>query len=179
MLEFLTLSCPSCGAPLHLSPGIERFSCDHCGRQLEVRRVGGTVTLDAVVQRIENVQLKLDKASSELAIRRLSDEISQLRAQLTIVATRRKTWGDYHATSILLSLAILGISLFLLYFTFSVGAIRWIPLSGIAIAAAVFIIVSLIERSNRAWFDSEKRVLTTAIARKQSEIAHYRRDLGL
>lgn len=81
MNDFVTLTCPSCGGKLQITKDIERFACGHCGNEHVVKRSGGVVSLLPVVEVLQEVQLGVDKTASELAIRRLSEEIDQLRLQ--------------------------------------------------------------------------------------------------
>jgi hypothetical protein len=81
MSDFVTLSCPSCGAKLEITSDIDRFACAHCGNEHVVKRGGGLVALAPVVAEIQRVGAGVDKTASELAIRRLTEEIAQLEAE--------------------------------------------------------------------------------------------------
>jgi hypothetical protein len=80
-MQFKTfiLKCPSCSAPLNVSPDMERFACGHCGTEQIVLRRGGTVALKLVSEAVSRVQAGTDRTAAELAIRRLSDEIAALQ----------------------------------------------------------------------------------------------------
>ncbi len=78
MTEFVTLTCPSCGGKLQITNDIERFACGYCGNEHIVRRGGGVVSLAPVVEGLQRVQVGVDKTASELAIKRLRSEISEL-----------------------------------------------------------------------------------------------------
>lgn len=78
MADFVILTCPSCGGKLQLTNDIEHFACAHCGNEHMVKRSGGVVTL-AVVEGLKKVQAGVDKTASELAIRRLPDELRILK----------------------------------------------------------------------------------------------------
>jgi ribosomal protein S27AE len=82
VLDFVTLSCPSCGGKLELSQEIDRFVCAHCGTEHIVRRAGGIIALKPVVDEIGKVRVGVDKTASELAIIRLKGEIAQLNQAL-------------------------------------------------------------------------------------------------
>jgi hypothetical protein len=77
-MDFVTLSCPSCGGKLQITADIERFACAFCGNEHIVKRGGGIITLSPVVEGLKNVQTGVDKTASELAIQRLTREIAEL-----------------------------------------------------------------------------------------------------
>jgi hypothetical protein len=77
-MDFVTLSCPSCGGKLQITSDIERFACSYCGIEHIVRRGGGIITLAPFVEGLKGVQIGVDKTASELAIQRLTREISEL-----------------------------------------------------------------------------------------------------
>lgn len=72
----IALFCTSCGAKLEITPDIERFVCLHCGTHHVVRRGGGIVSLQPLVEGLVRVQQGTDRTAAELAIRRLSEEIA-------------------------------------------------------------------------------------------------------
>lgn len=79
MPEFVTLSCPSCGAKLQVGSDLERFACAHCGNEHVVNRGGGVVSLAPVLEQLQNVHSGVNKTASELAIKRLKEEINDLK----------------------------------------------------------------------------------------------------
>jgi uncharacterized integral membrane protein len=81
MPDFITLSCPSCGGKLQVTPDLERFACGYCGAEHVVRRGGGIVALEPITQGIKKVQEGVDRTASELAIKRLREEVPNLRNQ--------------------------------------------------------------------------------------------------
>lgn len=82
MPEFVTLSCPSCGAKLQIGSDIEKFACNHCGNEHLVKRTGGIVSLAPVIEQLKDVKIGVDKTASELAIKRLKDDIKDIRASM-------------------------------------------------------------------------------------------------
>jgi DNA-directed RNA polymerase subunit RPC12/RpoP len=78
MAGFVTLTCPSCGGKLQVTQDIERFACSYCGSEHVVKRSGGIVSLVPVVEGLKKVQSGVDRTASELAIRRLRDDITAL-----------------------------------------------------------------------------------------------------
>jgi predicted RNA-binding Zn-ribbon protein involved in translation (DUF1610 family) len=82
MPEFITLSCPSCGAKLQIGNEIEQFACGYCGNEHVVKRSGGIVSLAPLVEQIQGVRTGVDKTASELAIQRLKGEIEDIRRSM-------------------------------------------------------------------------------------------------
>jgi hypothetical protein len=77
MSDFITLSCPSCGAKLSITPDIDRFACSHCGQEHIIKRGGGIVSLSPVVGAINQVGVRVDRVAAELAAARLQREIGE------------------------------------------------------------------------------------------------------
>ncbi len=80
--KLITLSCPSCGAKLEITPTLDRFACSFCGQEHIVNRLGDTISLSPVVEAIHQVKIGVDKTAAELAIVRLQKEISDLMHNL-------------------------------------------------------------------------------------------------
>lgn len=113
--DFLTLSCPNCGGKLEITPDIERFACQHCGYEHIVRRIGGIVSLEPVVQMLGQItngfshvgngmnrlSFNTEKQAAELTIKRLKEEIDELQAGMTRVCDKR--WGVMAPGFVLLS----------------------------------------------------------------------------
>jgi predicted RNA-binding Zn-ribbon protein involved in translation (DUF1610 family) len=78
MADFVSLTCPNCGGKLEITPDLERFACAYCGAEHIVRRGGGIVSLQPVTEAIGKVQAGVDRTASELAIKRLKEEIVTL-----------------------------------------------------------------------------------------------------
>jgi hypothetical protein len=131
MVNFMTLSCPSCGGKLQITNDIERFACSHCGNEHLVRRSGGLVSVLPIVDELAKVKIGVDKTASELAIRRLQGELDDLEKEYADNYSRKSrtitpilVWmivimgglyfaivGLYFATSTDLTTIILGIAL--------------------------------------------------------------------
>lgn len=80
MSNFVTLSCPSCGGKLQVTNDLERFACGYCGSEHIVRRSGGTVSLEPVLEKLDQLKSGVDRTASELAIQRLRNDINALRS---------------------------------------------------------------------------------------------------
>lgn len=79
MSEFVSLTCPSCGAKLQIGNDLEKFACVHCGNEHVVKRGGGIITIVPVLEHFKKVSVGIDKTASELAIQRLKEECENLR----------------------------------------------------------------------------------------------------
>ena len=93
MSEFVTLSCPSCGGKLQITSDVERFACAHCGKEHLVKRGGGIISIQPLMDGLVKVQAGVDKTASELAIVRLSKEIPALEKD------RASKLGEFQAKS--------------------------------------------------------------------------------
>jgi ribosomal protein S27AE len=88
-LKVVPLKCPSCGAKLEVSEDMDRFACGYCGTELVTQRRGGTVALKSLTDAIVKVQIGTDKTAAELALRRLQDELHDVR---THRAAQESSW---------------------------------------------------------------------------------------
>jgi primosomal protein N' len=82
MKDFVTLTCPSCGGKLQITIDVERFACANCGNEHIVQRSGGIISLIPLVVGLRKVQDGVDRTASELAIKRLREEISVLENEI-------------------------------------------------------------------------------------------------
>ena len=83
ILRTIILQCPSCGANLEITPDMTAFACGYCSTQQMVQRRGGSVSLKLIGEAIARVQRGTDRTASELAIRRIQDELAVVEAQRT------------------------------------------------------------------------------------------------
>lgn len=88
MLDFITLSCPTCGAKLQITTDMDRFVCAHCGNEHIIRRQGGTITLKPITDAISQVREGVDRTAAELGIVRINEEIKKLTVDLNAVSKR-------------------------------------------------------------------------------------------
>ncbi len=82
MADFIKLTCPSCNGKLKITDDIDRFACAHCGTEFLVNRKGGIISLHPIVNELKNVKKGVDKTASELAIKRLDKEISEIAQKI-------------------------------------------------------------------------------------------------
>lgn len=91
MVDFVTLTCPSCGGKLQGANNIELFICTHCGVEHILKSGGGVVALHPETKRLDDIKLDTGRTASKLAIRRLSVEISSLQRSVNQLEKPQKT----------------------------------------------------------------------------------------
>ena len=106
MSDFITLSCPSCGAKLEITQDINRFACSSCGREHIVNRSGGIVALSPVVDAINQVKSGVDKTAAELALERISKEIEALIAEKNRIMKESPYPTEYSVTKLVVAVVI-------------------------------------------------------------------------
>jgi hypothetical protein len=82
MNDFLSLTCPNCGGKLEITADVEQFACGYCGNEQIVRRGGGIVRLEPMIQQLQRINSGTDRTASELAISRLTPEINGMVRRL-------------------------------------------------------------------------------------------------
>jgi DNA-directed RNA polymerase subunit RPC12/RpoP len=80
MADFVTLTCPTCGGKLQITPDIDRFACTHCGNEHLVKRSEGVIAIQPLTESLTGLKRATDRTASELAIRRLREDLGQLQA---------------------------------------------------------------------------------------------------
>ena len=166
MSDFITLSCPSCGAALQVTQDLERFACSRCGNEHIVKRAGGTVSLAPVVAQLSRVQAGVDKTAAELAIARLQREIQALEAHDTSEESR--TSGIARGSTLSLLMAAGGIYSILAGSPYP----GWIILGLLLIlagAAGLFLMVMAVRNLRNS-----RRGIRNAIAARRRELDHNR-----
>ena len=79
MPDFVTLTCPKCGGKLQITPDLDRFACAHCGNEHLVKRAEGVVALQPLTESLGGLRRATDRTASEMALRRLADELGDLK----------------------------------------------------------------------------------------------------
>jgi predicted RNA-binding Zn-ribbon protein involved in translation (DUF1610 family) len=165
--DFITLTCPSCGGKLQVKEDTEHFYCSYCGNEHIVRRQGGIVKLEPVIQEIKKVnnningiRSSVDITNSELAIARLRNDIEELQAKKKKIIER--------ISLMIKPISALGIlAIFLVPLTFadskSIGCLI-IP----DIFVVIFLLICIISILNGV---RERREIQSEIEYKDSEIA--------
>lgn len=77
----LTLSCPTCGAKLELTPDDDRFACPSCGNEHIVLRSGSEVVLKPVLERLDRVQEQVSLTSAVVLSQQYKTEMDRLEKE--------------------------------------------------------------------------------------------------
>ena len=77
--DYIKLKCPSCGASLKLKKEAVTHYCPRCGSKNVSPGSESKISSEPSIQFSEQVYNSVDKAESELAIKRLSNEIDELK----------------------------------------------------------------------------------------------------
>lgn len=138
MPDFLTLTCPTCGAKLKLNEKIHLLVCASCGNEHMVHRDGGAIYLAPIAQDVRQIRVSTDKTAAELAIPRLKAEIKAIEAEAE--ETRARNYADRVKASSLEGWLTVGMILGLL---FAVGGILFLAIwfsvaCGVVILALAF-----------------------------------------
>jgi len=166
MANVFTLTCPSCGGKLKITSDLERFACAHCGNEHTVRRSGSVVSLSPVVESLNKVQAGVDKTASELAIRRLREDIDNLNTELENITThqvRRVQNG--------LGVTVIGIALLI-----SGGLFTNFLLLSILGVAVIVIGVNMLSSGIR--MSEEEKSLKRNIREKQAQLRQHEKTVS-
>jgi hypothetical protein len=94
MADFVPLSCTGCGASIEVYADMDRFACQACGTQMQVRRRGGTVSLSSVEAVLRRVRVGTDKTAAELALMRYKQELKELEPALAAAEAQQAQKGN-------------------------------------------------------------------------------------
>lgn len=84
------LHCPHCGATLSVSESKGKsITCSFCGTSLTIQKSEGTFLLSELGDAMSRVQAGAERATAELALRRLSEELVELRARRVALVEAR------------------------------------------------------------------------------------------
>src|SRR5262245_13677072 len=89
MPDFITLTCPTCGAKLKLTAQVDLLACASFGNEHMVHRGGGAIYLAPMAQDVKQIRLGVDKTAAELALVRLPKEIGELEVMLEPLLVRQ------------------------------------------------------------------------------------------
>ncbi len=177
MPDFVTLSCPNCGARLDITAEIDRFACSYCGQEHVVRRSGGIVSLAPVVAALNQVRNGVDRAAAELAIVRLQKEIAGLADQRDqyLRANPRPETEIYQPVMVVLGVLAILVSVFL----FAEGVNCAGPVLVVGILLLAIGLIPILERpaAQRDWehLAGEKlKAFAAEIAAKEEELKRAR-----
>ena len=181
--EFITLSCPSCGGKLEITPDMDRFACAFCGREHIVKRTNSTISLSPVVEAIHHVRIGVDKTAAELAIVRLQKEISELQEQ------KQKLLKDKPSSSVqgwaIAALVFGSLSVTVAAWNLLIGPTKTFPKGDFASVLCfgsillVFGLIPILSWRNKKWqwkqsVEPQLNALSMQIAKIQSELERNR-----
>ena len=183
MAQFVTLSCPSCGARLEIHNDTDRFACAYCGQEHVVQRNGGIIWLKPITDAIRQVKTGVDRTAAELAIARLRDDIRELERRKAAMLKNRPSNRRMIVSLIQLCATICplaGLLLFLNGIDFTPGgsmalkssAIGWMVLISFVTVAVLVVIGTGMTRKQRKIAESVG-VLDQQIAAKHVELRRH------
>lgn len=166
--DFITLACPNCGGRLQITPDIERFTCQFCGYEHLVRRSGGMVSLEPVVQAmnmmgvgVSKIGTSSEKQAAEQSIARLKQEIQAINYKLSETPPRGMNLGWFF-----FGLLISGCSYFFFSAAIENGSAIWIL--GVIVAIGGIIVVTF--SSTKGKPNPVHAELMKTLAEKQADL---------
>lgn len=152
MSDFITLTCPNCSGRLQITGDINRFVCMYCGVEHIVRRGGGIITLQPVVDELKKVntgitgvKVGVDRTASELAIQRLQAEIVELKSKRQEIETvlNGLTLSEKPRAVGLVALLIKSVLLWSVLVVFMTGVVASATENGFIICVSSLLVPSL------------------------------------
>lgn len=95
MPEYFSLVCLNCGGKLQIQNDKLHFRCPYCGTHHLIRPDSGIVMLSEISSSLKGMQDGMNLAASELAIRRLKDEIKDLSQGKSVAEIKSALWADW------------------------------------------------------------------------------------
>lgn len=93
-IKFVAMECPRCGANLEVKPDMNLFYCSYCGAKVQTVRVGGTLSLEELSEKVSKIENVSERAAAELALIRLPNELRELRDEILRVRGTKQTFVD-------------------------------------------------------------------------------------
>jgi len=82
-MELISMTCKNCGGKLSISRDAEQCICQQCGSEYLVTFRENTISIKFLKEHLENIQASSDKTASELALKRIKEDLKIL-------------WNEYH-----------------------------------------------------------------------------------
>lgn len=82
MNEIVKINCPSCGGAASHDQRDQDFTCEFCGTRYQVKQTDHGISLAPFMKSVHELKSGIDRTGSEMTIRRLKEEIKELRDQL-------------------------------------------------------------------------------------------------
>jgi hypothetical protein len=176
MADLITLSCPTCGSKLQITPDIDRFSCLHCGNEHMVRRGGGLITLAPVIDGLNRIDAGVNQVALEMAVIRLPKEIADLDAEVARLENQQA--GNVLRSSLLEDLAAFcALASALLLLALMIANLSWWPwlLLPIALCAPLWALLNTKRiRAGRRQVQAALVEVQRRQAQKQAQLARNR-----
>lgn len=173
MADFVSLSCPSCGAKLQISKDLDRFACSYCGNEHIVKRDGGVISLSPVMEQLKGVRTGVDKTASELAIRRLRQEIDGLKSKRDAIKGEGCLSMVFSGGG-LMTLGITGFLIAVMFGSFVTYIESSTALGFVVVFAVIVIVIAGVIDFNSGKEASEQRdVIQKVISKKQAELENH------
>ncbi len=77
MPNFISWTCPSCGSALEVAAEVSRMTCDACGEEHIINRIGDKFTLIPVKNKSKKFDTGFDQSASEAAIEGLKKDLKK------------------------------------------------------------------------------------------------------
>lgn len=155
--DFLTLTCPTCGAKLKLGANVNLLVCANCGNEHMVHRDGAAIYLGPIAQDVQQIRVGVDKTAAELAVIRLKKEIAEMDP--VIEEAKRRNYSQFVRPIEGEALFISGIVLSLIAAVFSIPFALLIHSPVILIAPLGFVAITvwlIIALSQRGTLQSQQ-----------------------
>jgi uncharacterized Zn finger protein len=77
MPNFISFPCPSCGEALEVAAEVSRVTCEACGNEHIINRIGDKFTLIPVRRKGKKPETGFDEAVSDEALAKLKEELKK------------------------------------------------------------------------------------------------------
>jgi len=168
--DFITLSCPNCGGKLNITTDIDRFACQFCGHEHIVRRSGGMVSLEPVMQVMKSIDSNIGMVGAGVSRLGISSEkqvaeqtIARLKEEIAALVYEINDTNNAMAGGGVVGVIMGGLGLVVFIFTLVKGWSLWILLPS-GVFAVMGLILLFVLREDPSKPDREK------VKEKQAEI---------
>lgn len=149
--DFITLACPNCGGKLNITADIDRFACQFCGHEHIVRRNGGMVSLEPVMQVMKSIDANIGMVGAGVNILGFSSEkqvaeqtIARLKEEIEALVYEVNDTDNLMAGGGVIGGIMGGLGLVVFIFTLIKGWSLWILLpSGVFAVAGLWLLIVL------------------------------------
>lgn len=177
MVDFIKLTCPSCGAKFEETQDTGYFVCAYCGQKHMIYIGGGIITLKSIDE-LKNDAGRKEQTSVEIAIERINGEIE------TMTARRNALLRQHLTPKLNPAFQIIGSALFILFILIkSFGSLSVTHVLLLLVGVAVFILgvvanaqYNLVKTRWEIDIAPEVERLDEQLALKQAELQQVKSD---